>query len=545
MAQQTRKDPRAKVLSMTVRYKSATLDEFIEHHSHDVSRGGMFIKTPQPFPPGTLLKFEVRIAEDRKVMQGVGRVVWKRDLNSADAERPGGMGVKFIKLDDDSRRLIDQLLSTRRDELSAFDAESSQPGVDTEAMVGLGTDLLSVPGGADVQSFFPRNDPAELPPPEDRTVMKQAAELLEEALREVGSDEPAKLPKLPSLSPVAADEKEDTKPGRVPNSSDSVARLPAPKMPAGKAVNMPAPAPKPPEAERPKSSVPAKAGGEVTIDAAVETKPADLATAARGITEKARAVAASKAPSPPAAKSASVGAPAGKVPSKAAATAATSASQSKPVTAQSAPLPQSAGGSGRAAFWLAAVAICAAGTWWLWKPRPVEPLPNPPVQSEPVTKPPEPAAAPPVLPSAVIAEVASAEAPAASAASAAASAVPSAAAEASVPVAVATTAAVPAPAAAPKVVVPSIGRTGIKPKSAPAADSPAQNTVEPAAPSEPAAPAAPEAPAAPKEVSPTEAKPAVPATEPAAPASPTPAVPPAAEAPKKRKAPAADSDNPY
>ena len=40
MAQDTRKDPRAKVLTMTVRYKSATVDEFIEHHSHDVSRGG-------------------------------------------------------------------------------------------------------------------------------------------------------------------------------------------------------------------------------------------------------------------------------------------------------------------------------------------------------------------------------------------------------------------------------------------------------------------------------------------------------------------------
>ncbi len=61
MGQETRKDPRAKVLTMTVRYKSATLDEFIEHHSHDVSRGGMFIKTPSPFPPGTLLKFEVKI----------------------------------------------------------------------------------------------------------------------------------------------------------------------------------------------------------------------------------------------------------------------------------------------------------------------------------------------------------------------------------------------------------------------------------------------------------------------------------------------------
>src|SRR5688500_20269942 len=87
MAQETRKDPRAKVLTMTVRYKSATLDEFIEHHSHDISRGGMYIKTPSPFPPGTLLKFEVKIAEDQKLMQGVGRVVWKREPTEAGDER--------------------------------------------------------------------------------------------------------------------------------------------------------------------------------------------------------------------------------------------------------------------------------------------------------------------------------------------------------------------------------------------------------------------------------------------------------------------------
>src|SRR5262249_6811663 len=96
MAQNTRKDPRAKVLTMTIRYKSATVDEFIEHHSHDVSRGGMFIKTPSPFLPGTLLKFEIRIADDKAMLQGVGRVVWKRDPPSTGAEKPAGMGVKFI-----------------------------------------------------------------------------------------------------------------------------------------------------------------------------------------------------------------------------------------------------------------------------------------------------------------------------------------------------------------------------------------------------------------------------------------------------------------
>src|SRR5690606_30953064 len=123
MAQDTRKDPRAKVLTMTVRYKSATLDEFIEHHSYDVSRGGMFIKTPSPFPPGTLLKFEVKIADDQKLMQGVGRVVWKRESGEASPEKPAGMGVKFIKVDEESKRVIGQLVASRGDDSqSAFDA---------------------------------------------------------------------------------------------------------------------------------------------------------------------------------------------------------------------------------------------------------------------------------------------------------------------------------------------------------------------------------------------------------------------------------------
>ncbi|HMR80369.1 MAG TPA: TIGR02266 family protein, partial [Polyangiaceae bacterium] len=113
---------------MTVRYKSATIDEFIEHHSHDVSRGGMFIKTPSPFPPGTLLKFEVKIADDQKVMQGVGRVVWKREPPDAGEDEPSGMGVKFIKIDDGSIKVIDQLITTRGDSPGAYDSEAGEAG---------------------------------------------------------------------------------------------------------------------------------------------------------------------------------------------------------------------------------------------------------------------------------------------------------------------------------------------------------------------------------------------------------------------------------
>lgn len=128
----SRRDPRAKVLAMTVRYKSATVAEFMENHSYDVSRGGLFIKTPSPFPPGTLLKFEVRIAEDQKVMMGVGRVTWKRDVD-AGPEKPAGMGVKFIKLDDESTRLIGDLVDKRAGAEAGFEEGARESGVTVSA----------------------------------------------------------------------------------------------------------------------------------------------------------------------------------------------------------------------------------------------------------------------------------------------------------------------------------------------------------------------------------------------------------------------------
>jgi len=260
MAQDTRKDPRAKVLSMTVRYKSATIDEFIEHHSHDVSRGGIFIKTPSPFPPGTLLKFEIRIQDEQSVLAGVGRVVWKRETAQSGADQPAGMGVKFIKIDDKSKALIAKLVESQQGP-STFEAGrpepsapppaglpaavASAPPAGTLAGVGPTTSAQVVAAAAAVTAgkapaaaavpaakrastmlglgaiggsghepprpghsgdaphsapprpepkaaasdggFFPKTNPeAEMPPPEERTVMKQAAELLQQALAEAG-----------------------------------------------------------------------------------------------------------------------------------------------------------------------------------------------------------------------------------------------------------------------------------------------------------------------------------------------------------------------
>ena len=165
MSQDTRKDKRAKVVSLNVRYKSATVDEFIENHSHDVSKGGIFVKTPTPFPPGTLLKFEIRLAGDMSVISGVGRVVWKREPTQAASDKPAGMGVKFINIDDASRVVIDKLVASKADAGSAYTSdpaalEEEKPGPNPTTLRGI---AVAPPSNPPVEE--PSGQSITVPPP--------------------------------------------------------------------------------------------------------------------------------------------------------------------------------------------------------------------------------------------------------------------------------------------------------------------------------------------------------------------------------------------
>ncbi len=486
MSQDTRKDPRAKVLTMTVRYKSATLDEFIEHHSYDVSRGGMFIKTPSPFPPGTLLKFEVKIAADQKVIQGVGRVVWKRDSETHGDARPAGMGVKFIKIDDASRKVIDALVESRGDASSAYEAgggdsghvpapasapmPSKAPGIAAEApkmpsarkqtMIGLGAMNPSnrPPAAAAVDkpttSFFPdTKSEAEMPAPEDRTVMKQARELLQDALAQTGSsmDEVAAAPKYadPPAAPKSAGKLPAAEPTSVPR-AEPVSKAPA--------------------------SIPAE----------------PKAASARPAASAARASAAPKAVR----KSAVSAAPA-----------------SRRVSVPAAPPVENSGGS-RIILIVVAIAAAAGIAFALSNSSSPTPAPAPSASAEPAASVAPPAAS----------EAPADTASAAAAESAAPPALPQP--EATVAPSAAPALAIPkpalaVPAAAPKPVpvVPAKPVLQQRPAPKPAAVKPPSEPAEPAAPSEPTAekPAAPAAPTTPTAAAPTPA-PVAPKPKPVEPA---------------------------
>ena len=197
MGEEARRDPRKKFLSMTVRYKSATVDEFVENHSYDVSRGGMFIKTNSPYKVGTVIKLEVRIAEEQAVISGVGRVAWARSPEHAKADSPAGMGIKYVKLDDSSRAVINNLVAARELAEGAYDSGAIALGINPNQSTfpppsseHSSSDRPSALGQLPNDNVdMPANlGEAQLPASEDRTVMRQTAELLESALLGAGGN---------------------------------------------------------------------------------------------------------------------------------------------------------------------------------------------------------------------------------------------------------------------------------------------------------------------------------------------------------------------
>jgi len=95
---------------LRVRLKYEDVDTFIEKFSGNVSRGGLFIATKTPQPVGAAIKFEFQLAQGTPVVKGEGEVIWVKPFDAAAPTKPHGMGVKFTRLDAESRAVVDRAL---------------------------------------------------------------------------------------------------------------------------------------------------------------------------------------------------------------------------------------------------------------------------------------------------------------------------------------------------------------------------------------------------------------------------------------------------
>jgi len=78
---------------------------FVTEYSSNLSMTGMFIRSDNPQEPGTVFDFEFKVADGLKLIQGKAEVIWAR-YEQQSADRPPGMGVTFVDLDNESKRLI-------------------------------------------------------------------------------------------------------------------------------------------------------------------------------------------------------------------------------------------------------------------------------------------------------------------------------------------------------------------------------------------------------------------------------------------------------
>ena len=108
-------------VTLKIKFKSSSLQEFIERYSVDVSKGGIFIRTPKPLAVGTALRFEFQFQDGSPLLAGGGTVVWVREQDPEKSEIAPGMGLRFDQLPPESQRVLDQVLEQKQQAMEFSD----------------------------------------------------------------------------------------------------------------------------------------------------------------------------------------------------------------------------------------------------------------------------------------------------------------------------------------------------------------------------------------------------------------------------------------
>src|SRR5215471_3487954 len=99
---------------LPVAYK--TVDGFITDWAINISRGGVFINTPDPLPVGTTVRLIISLPDTAFPFDLVGRVTRVNEVDNPSQQVPG-MGIEFIGIDDEKRNRIQRLVDRLRKEL--------------------------------------------------------------------------------------------------------------------------------------------------------------------------------------------------------------------------------------------------------------------------------------------------------------------------------------------------------------------------------------------------------------------------------------------
>ena len=97
-------------MAVQVRCRFPSIIDFVETQSVNVSREGMYLRCDAPPEVGAKIDFDVSLDDGYVLLKGSGIVV--RVVTTGDK----GLGMRFVELDDRSRKLIDRIVEVNLDE---------------------------------------------------------------------------------------------------------------------------------------------------------------------------------------------------------------------------------------------------------------------------------------------------------------------------------------------------------------------------------------------------------------------------------------------
>ena len=140
-------------VALRIRLRYQAVDQFISKFAVNLSRGGMFLSSRNPKPPGTELYFEIRLADESPVIEGTGVVRWIREYNRNRPDEPHGMGIQFAELSEESWQVLERVIEHRRtigegDEHAIPEPRATMMGLGPAAPIPASLPLVVLPATA-------------------------------------------------------------------------------------------------------------------------------------------------------------------------------------------------------------------------------------------------------------------------------------------------------------------------------------------------------------------------------------------------------------
>lgn len=100
---------------ITLRVDYKRLNTFFADYTRNISKGGTFIRTNKPLEVGTEFVFVLSLPNPKddgtNELELTGEVKWVVQENEATNEKPAGMGIQFVFVDDSERRKVSEFVA--------------------------------------------------------------------------------------------------------------------------------------------------------------------------------------------------------------------------------------------------------------------------------------------------------------------------------------------------------------------------------------------------------------------------------------------------